>query len=59
MQPGLESNIAILQPDRPILDSYDSAEECSLYHWMELCRLLDECDDLEIEEDVEITVSEV
>jgi len=34
MQPGLESNTAILQPGKPILVSYDSAEECSFHHWM-------------------------
>lgn len=29
---------------RPALDSQDSAIEFSLYHWIEVCRLVDEGD---------------
>jgi hypothetical protein len=59
MQPDLESTIAIHPSEKPILNSYDSAEECSFYHWIELCRLVDESDVLEIEETEEAVVSEV
>ena len=59
MQPGLELPNAVPEHGKPILNSYDSAEECSLDHWMELCQLIDESDELEIEEVVELTVSEV
>lgn len=57
MQPGLEFNTAVPQSGKPILVSYDSAEECSFYHWMELCRLIDESDFPEIEEPVEETAA--
>jgi hypothetical protein len=59
MQPGLESNIAVPPTAKPILSSYDSAEECSFYHWIELCKLVDESDTPDVEEPVEATVSEV
>jgi hypothetical protein len=59
MQPGLESHIGFAHHEKPILDSYDSAEECSLYHWMELCKLVDQDEDAELEEIVEEAVSEV
>lgn len=59
MQPDLESTIAVHPSDKPILNSYDSAEEFSFYHWIELCKLVDESDGLEIEETVEAVVSEV
>ena len=29
---------------RPILDSYDSGDECSFYHWLEVCKLVDDAD---------------
>lgn len=59
MQPDLNPNLADPQPCRPILNSYDSGEECSLTHWIELCQLLDESDEPEVEEPVELTASEV
>lgn len=53
----------------PILDSCDSGEEFSLYHWVEVCKLVDEEDmppanqgfpsPAELEEDLERTWSEV
>ena len=57
MQPGLESNTALFHPGKPNLVSYDSAEECSFHHWMELCRLIDESDIPEFEEPVEETAA--
>ncbi len=55
--------------DKGTLGSYDSGEEFSIYHWIEVCRLVDECDvPLEaeglpyceqIEEALEETISEV
>lgn len=59
MQPVLEPAITFPQPDKPILDSYDSAEECSFHHWIELCKLVDDGDAQQIEESVELTTSEV
>jgi hypothetical protein len=59
MQASLELPRAVPPSEKPILDSYDSAEECSFYHWIELCKLVDESDGLEIEELVEVTASEV
>lgn len=54
---------------RSRLDSYDSGEEFSFFHWIEICRLVDEADvslenkglpDIEeIEEALEETMSEV
>jgi len=29
---------------RPCLTSYDSGEEFSFYHWLEVCQLIDEAD---------------
>ncbi|HWG19873.1 MAG TPA: hypothetical protein VG225_05020 [Terracidiphilus sp.] len=29
---------------RLVLESFDSAEECSFSHWLEVCRLVDEGD---------------
>ncbi len=59
MHPGLDSNIGFSLPDKPILDSYDSGEECSLSHWMELCKLVDESDLSDCEEFLEPAASEV
>lgn len=59
MRPSLEQNVPVSLPDKPILDSYDSAEECSFHHWIELCRLVDESDSQDVEEPVEAAVSEV
>jgi hypothetical protein len=47
------------EPGKPILRSYDSAEECSFYHWFELCKLVDESNDPEPEEPLRATLSEV
>jgi hypothetical protein len=54
---------------KPILDSYDSGDECSFYHWLEVCKLVDDADlpsvdeglpyAREIEEALEETMSEV
>lgn len=51
------------------LDSYDSGEEFSFLHWIEICKLVDEADvpleyeglpyNEEIEEALEETISEV
>lgn len=27
---------------KPLLDSYDSGEECSVDHWLQVCKLVDE-----------------
>lgn len=59
MQPGLESSIVVPPTAKPILISYDSAEECSFNHWIELCKLVDESDSPDVEEPVEATVLEV
>jgi len=29
---------------RLVLESFDSAEECSFHHWLEVCKLVDEGD---------------
>lgn len=29
---------------RLVLESFDSAEECSFHHWLEVCELVDEGD---------------
>lgn len=66
----LLSHAAVPRPHRrPILDSYDSGDEFSLHHWIEVCRLVDEGDDPsseegivfspEIEKALEETMSEV
>jgi hypothetical protein len=54
---------------KPILDSYDSGEECSFYHWLDVCRLVDDADlnsaedsilySTEIEQAMNETLSEV
>lgn len=54
---------------RPILDSYDSGEECSFYHWIEVCKLVDDTDNASADEEamyspefvkaMEETISEV
>ncbi len=69
MQAVLESTHAVVPRShgRPRLDSYDSGEEFSFYHWAEVCKLVDEADLLledeglppEIEEALEETMSEV
>jgi hypothetical protein len=59
MQPGLESIIGFEHPEKPILDSYDSAEECSFHHWIQLCKMVDQSEISEEEESLELTVSEV
>jgi hypothetical protein len=71
MQALLDSTHAALpRPhDKPILDSYDSGEEFSFYHLLQICRSLDEPDfpvaDQELscctqsEEALEETISEV
>ena len=38
---------------RPVLDSFDSGEECSFYHWVEVCKLVDEGDVPSVEEGLE------
>ena len=54
---------------RPMLESYDSGEEFSFFHWMEVCKLVDEADvpskdeeprySAEFEKALEETLSEV
>ena len=39
---------------RLVLESFDSADECSFQHWMDVCQLVDEGD-----ETVEVTDTEV
>jgi hypothetical protein len=47
MQALMESVPAALPRShgKPILDSYDSGEEFSFHHWLEVCKLVDETDD--------------
>ncbi len=53
MQSVLEPTPAsFLQAHRPILDSYDSGEECSFFHWIEVCKLVDSGDTLTLEEEM-------
>ncbi len=71
MQAILETSHAALPRwhGRPTLDSYDSGEEFSLYHFMHVCRLVDEgdessaaeepCYSAEFEEALKETLSEV
>lgn len=40
---------------RPMLVSFDSGEECSLTHWMEVCKLVDEADVPDPHEGMELT----
>lgn len=42
MQGVVESIQVVVPQRRPSLDSFDSSEECSLYHWEDVCRLVDE-----------------
>ena len=35
---------AVPHSNRPILESLDSGEECSFYHWVEVCKLVDDAD---------------
>lgn len=54
---------------KPIVDSYDSGEECSFYHWIGVCKLVDEAENAfadeegmysrEFEKAMEDTMSEV
>lgn len=71
MQALMETSHATLQRPhrRPVLHSYDPSEESSLYHWLELSRLVEEADISaedreslpadEIEKDPRETMSEV
>lgn len=59
MQPSLDSSIAVASSVRPALNSYDSGDECSFYHWIELCKLVDDSENPEVEEPAEATMSEV
>ena len=59
MQPSLDSTLDVASSARPTLKSYDSGEECSFYHWIELCKLVDDSEDPEVEEPAEATMSEV
>lgn len=64
MQALFESTHAAL-PRKPILDSYDSSEEFSYYHLLQVCRSLDEPDFPAADQEpscdtrVEETISEV
>jgi hypothetical protein len=51
----LASSLPIAPPQshRPILESFDSGEECSFEHWQQVCVLVDQGDVLEIEETIE------
>jgi len=70
MQAILEKTHAALpRSRRPILDSYDSGEEFSFYHWTEVCKLVnagdepsateEPCYSAEFEEALKETLSEV
>ena len=68
MQSVLEPVHALPHSHKPLLDSYDSGEECSFYHWMEVCKLVDDADlplaeeaiySAEFEKAMEETLSEV
>lgn len=71
MQAILETSHAAVPRShgRPMLQSYDSGEEFSFYHWMEVCKLVDEADvpsggeeplySAEFEEALKETLSEV
>jgi hypothetical protein len=42
---GLIETVSIDRPHshvRLVLESFDSGEECSLLHWLEVCKLVDE-----------------
>jgi hypothetical protein len=55
----LESTGPIPSSSKPVLQSYDSGQECSLSHWLEVCKLVDESEPAKAEEPLELTVSEV
>lgn len=57
--PELSHTVLRPSPSKPMLDSYDSGDECSFNHWLEVCKLIDESDPPELEEELEVTVSEV
>ncbi len=69
MQSVLEPVHTLPHAHKPFLESYDSGEECSFYHWMEVCKLVDEADlplgeeegiySAEFEKAMEETLSEV
>jgi hypothetical protein len=40
----------------PVLDSYGSGEEFSLYHWIEVCKLVDEGDTVPMHEGLPCSV---
>jgi hypothetical protein len=44
MQSVLEPAHTLPRVHKPLLESYDSGEECSFFHWMEVCKLVDEAD---------------
>ena len=52
MQALLDAAHAAVQRtvDKCTLSSYDSGEEFSIYHWVEVCRLVDE-DDVPLEDE--------
>jgi hypothetical protein len=51
---GVVESIQVVFPQRrPSLDSFDSSEECSLYHWVDVCRLVDEGYILTADEELE------
>ncbi len=52
MQGVMESTRGAVPQRRPSLDSFDSSEECSLYHWIEVCRLVDEAGILTLDEEL-------
>lgn len=45
--PGTKSFL----PTHPYLISFDCGEECSLQHWLEVCRLVDEVEVVEVDTD--------
>ena len=59
MQATIESTHAAVPRShgRPILDSCDSGEEFSFYHWIEVCRLVDEGDTVPMDEGLPGSVS--
>jgi len=69
MQSVLEPGHTLPHVHKPLLESYDSGEECSFYHWIEVCKLVDEADlplaaeeaiySAEFEKALEETLSEV
>lgn len=70
MQSVLEPpHTALPYSPKPILDSYDSGQECSFCHWLEVCKLVDQAENApagegamfsrEFEKALEETLSEV